>query len=130
MAEVDTIIESINCPFTFNFCAAASLDAICCLTCCNFCGGCCGRYEPFTAIVMDEKMHGVKMQPGIEIFQATCFAQCIACMIMPASFCGCCWACCGIATPCMKCVVGCVQNVEHTNNKIAIQPPNNIIMNR
>ena len=62
------LIDNINYPFTFNFCAALTLDAICCLTCCNFCGGCCGRYSPFIL-----KAIGETPKPGIELFQITCY---------------------------------------------------------
>ena len=43
---------------------------------------------------------------------------------MPSSLCGCFWACCGTATPCIKCIARCIQNVETTNNlPISTNPP-------
>lgn len=114
-------LEDITCCFTLKACAYLTADAIMCLPCCCFCGGCCGRYFPciFNA-VPDESV-----KPGTERCQATCYIQTFAAMLMPCTFCGCLWGCCGTATPCTKGIAGCVMGVESRANAkvIVAQPP-------
>jgi len=112
-------IDEITCPSTVKLCAAASLDSLCCMTCCNFCGGCCGRVRPFTMKAMNENA-----DPGMDLFLTNCYMQCIAGILMPFSLCGCFWACCGTCTPCVKGVYKCVISVEENNGKqLAVVPP-------
>jgi hypothetical protein len=99
--------------------ALFSLDAMCCTTCCCFCGGCCGRMGPFVERVT---LAGEKLKPGIETCQATCATQGIASIVVPFTCCLCCWGCCGTATSCAKGVAGCVMRVETDANVVAVAP--------
>ena len=99
--------KDIDCLWTVEASARATVDALCCLPCCCFCGGCCGRYQPFVM-----RMSSETLKPGLEVCQATCTIQAMAAILVPCTFCLCLWGCCGTATPCAKGVAGCVMKVE------------------
>jgi hypothetical protein len=114
-------LEDIDCCLTLKACALLSGDALCCIPCCCFCGGCCGRYNP--CIINIDPSQSLK--PGSERCQANCYIQSIAAMVMPCTFCGCLWGGCGLCTPCAKGVAQCTMGVEsRANSKVVVaQPP-------
>ena len=101
-------LDDIDCWWVVKASAMATLDALCCIPCCFFCGGCCGRYTPFLARMSDDRF-----KPGIQTCNATCMSQVIAAVVVPGSCCVCCWGCCGTAVPCARSVARCVLNVEN-----------------
>ncbi len=100
--------DDIDCWWTIKASALATLDALCCVPCCCFCGGCCGRFDAFAMRLDGDD----KTKQGFERFTATCTVQTYAGVIVPCTACLCCWACCGTATPCAKGLVSCVIGVE------------------
>ena len=109
--------DLMNCYSTITACALLSLDAICCIPCCMGCGGCCGKYEP----CVTSAVPGFETEPGQERFGVVCLVQCMAAMMLPFTFCGCCWACCGTCTPC---AVGVINLVKSNNDPVtATKPP-------
>ena len=106
--NVMTTNEEVTCMRTLHGFAWLSLDALCCLTFCTGCGGCCGRYEPFVAKVVT----GMQTSPGSERSTAVCAVQCLAAIVLPLTFCGCLWGGCGLCTPCVNGIVKCVEDVE------------------
>ena len=110
--------DDIDCWWTLKASAMATLDAVCCLPCCCFCGGCCGRYDPFIMQMSDEEL-----KPGLEKCQATCATQASASIIVPCTGCLCLWGCCGTATSCAKGVATCVMRVEQKSKVVIVTPP-------
>lgn len=109
-------IDDVTCAFTLNACARLTVDALCCIPCCCCCGGCCGRYKPCVAGAFpDDDVFG----DGSERFMETCMVQTYAGFLMPFTCCGCFWAACGLATPCARCVVGCVLDQDEKSKKSA-----------
>lgn len=128
MATPCTLSEDdIDCWWTVKASAMATLDSICCLPCCCFCGGCCGRYSPFIT-----NISGDTMKPGSERCQGTCMTQMIAGIFVPFTGCLCLWGCCGAATSCARAIATCVVHVEHSNNttRVNIAPPGVVEMSR
>lgn len=110
--------EDIDCRFTLDLCARLSVDALCCLPCCCFCGGCCGRYKPCAAGLFPEESKDI--EKGSDTFMVTCWIQLLSGILMPSTLCGCLWACCGTATPCVKCVYNKVKKVESDNKAVEV----------
>ena len=103
-------LNDIDCWWTFKAAVLSSLDALCCIPCCCFCGGCCGRYNPFIMQLSNDTL-----KPGIERCQVICATQLFAAIIVPFSGCLCCCGCCGIGSSCAKGIAACVLNVESTS---------------
>lgn len=113
--------DDIDCWWTLKASAMATADALCCIPFCCFCGGCCGRYNPFVMRMTQETL-----KPGIEVCQATCMTQSVAAVAVPCTLCLCLWGCCGTATPCAKGVAACVLNVERASSAdavVVLEPP-------
>jgi hypothetical protein len=104
--------DDITCGDTLEVCARLSVDAACCLPCCCFCGGCCGKFRPCIAGAFPEEF---SKESGYERFGETCMAQLFAGFFMPSTFCGCLWACCGLATPCTRFVINKVESRESSS---------------
>ena len=109
--------RDITCMFSLKLCAALSVDTVCCLPFCCFCGGCCGRIPPVIGLVMPEAIEDIK--PGWDLCGVTCTTQCLAMSFMPFTGCGCLWACCGICTPLVKCVIKSTNTVDKNASKKA-----------
>ena len=92
--------DDITCCLTLKTFGLLTLDAICCLPCCCFCGGCCGKYLPFV-YKLDEKA-AEQTKPGSETCSVVCCIQAGAAILLPCTCCGCLYCCCGIGTPCAK----------------------------
>jgi hypothetical protein len=116
-------LEDITCCFTLKSCVYLTGDAVMCLPCCCFCGGCCGRYSPCVFNAFPDE----SIKPGPERFQATCYVQTFAAMLMPWTLCGCLWGCCGTCTPCAKGLAQCIMGVEARDNAkaegVVVPPP-------
>lgn len=126
-AKKQSSVDDVSCLSTIKACAFLSADAICCIPCCMCFGGCCGKYEPYSASAFD-----LKTKPGQDRFAATCLVQCIASMIMPFTLCGCFWACCGTCTPCCR---GVFNMVKRNDSKVVpsttvTKPPTEQDINR
>ena len=52
------------------------------------------------------------LNPGYEVFFITCYTQLLLGIIMPWTLCGCLWGCCGLATPCTRCLYHKVKSRE------------------
>lgn len=94
--------HDITCLWTVKTCALLSLDAVCCLPCCCFCGGCCGKYAPCVASSIPSDGNIFSKTAGSDRCLETCTLQTIASMLMPLTLCGCLWGACGLATPCAR----------------------------
>ena len=112
--------DDITCWFTLKAAALGSLDSLCCIPCCCFCGGCCGQYEPFTSLVTQERS-----EPGCDRFNQTCMTQSTMALVVPFTCCLCFWCCCGTATPCAKALMACVSKNEETQST---PPPTQTMM--
>jgi hypothetical protein len=106
-------IDDVTCLFTLKACAQLSVDAVCCIPCCCACGGCFGRYQPCIAESFPDQF---EKKGGGNRSVETCFVQTVTGILMPFTCCGCLWACCGLATPCARCVIGCVVTQDEKNN--------------
>jgi hypothetical protein len=114
--------KDITCCFTLQACARLSVDAVCCVPCCCFCGGCCGRYNPIVIGLFPNNV-AQHVNPGWDRFGLTCITQLIAASVLPSTFCGCCWAGCGLCTPCTRKVIEKVSQVEKNNTKTTVEEP-------
>jgi hypothetical protein len=112
-------LEDIDCFFTLKTCTYFTVDAIMCIPCCCFCGGCCGRYSPCIFNLNPDE----SLNPGYERFFANCVVQTVASMIMPCTLCGCLFGCCGTCTPCARGIAQCVIGVESRSNDVIQTPP-------
>eukprot|EP00798_Chlamydomonas_sp_ICE-L_P000814 gene814-2213_t len=60
-AKKQSSVDDVSCVSTIKACAFLSADAVCCIPCCMCFGGCCGKYEPYSASAFD-----LKTKPGQE----------------------------------------------------------------
>lgn len=103
-------IENMGCLDVVRLNAVLTADSICCIPFCCCCGGCCGRYN---ALILREMNSDTS--PGSDRCTTTCTIQLIAASLMSVTCCMCFWGCCGLASPCTKHLVGCVNSVENEN---------------
>ena len=118
----DVADDAIDCSFTLNLCSRLTVDALCCVPCCCFCGGCCGKYQPCAAGAFPES-ETKDIKQGSETFMITCYTQLMSGILMPWTFCGCCWACCGLGTPCVKSVYRKVRSNDPVQKNVSVTPP-------
>jgi hypothetical protein len=106
---------TFTCKETFGLGASATADALLCLTCCCFCGGCCGEYASCTehVVAASSGRPGQLSKAGDARCKATCAAQCLACVIVPPTLGMCFWFCCGAASWCANRFMDRVTNEEH-----------------
>jgi hypothetical protein len=109
-------LDDIDCCFTIKACALLTGDAILCIPCCCFCGGCCGRYSACISKIESKELG----KPGTERCGMNCQVQTLAGILMPITLCGCLWGCCGTCTPCVRGIVQCTMGVE---KRAEVQPP-------
>ena len=103
--------NDITCCLTLKAFGLFTLDAICCLPCCCFCGGCFGKYLPF--VYKLDPVSSAQTKPGSETCSAVCSIQTGAALLLPCTCCGCLYCCCGIGTPCAKMAFRQMQNNEN-----------------
>jgi hypothetical protein len=109
--------DDITCGLTLKAFGLLTLDAICCLPCCCFFGGCFGKYLPF--IYKLDPISAEQTKPGLETCAAVCNIQTGAALLLPITCCGCCYCCCGLGKPCAKMAFRKMQNNE---NHVSINP--------
>ena len=103
--------NDITCCITLKAFGLLTLDAICCLPCCCFCGGCCGKYLPFMYKL--DPVSSAQTKPGSETCGSVCLIQSLSAILLPCTCCGCFYCCCGIGTPCAKMAFRKMQNNEN-----------------
>ncbi len=113
-------VDNLSCCDTIKLFSSATVDSICCIPCCCFCGGCCGKYN--AAIMKHFPKEAENIKPGFDRFGSTCYIQLLECLLMTNTCCGFCWGCCGTCTPCAKFIIRKITKVETQSN--TTQPPN------
>ena len=112
--------ENLNCFNTIKLASYLTIDSICCVPCCCFCGGCCGKYNACVLGLFPNEAQSI--QPGFDRFSSTCHIQMMSWTTMTFTCCGCCWACCGTCTPCAKFIAKqVVKNETSANQNISPQ---------
>ena len=85
-------VEEFGCARTAKTCGMIAADAVCCVACCNRCGGSWSRERAFVLTAVPGILD---VETELDRMQQTCLLQLLAAVFMPLTCCGCCFGCCG-----------------------------------